>query len=212
MRRLVALSCLFGASAFAIIVDRIAVIVDKDLVKDSDIERTIRITSFLNREEPRFDAATRKATAQRLIDQALIRQQIRSGDYPVASEQEAANLLASTKHERYADTAQYQATLARYGITNPEVKEALLWQLTVLRFIDQRFRPAAVVTDQQIEDYYKAHLAELEAAHPQQHSLDDLRPAIEDTLAGEQVNKLFEDWLKDARNEVHVDYREAELR
>jgi parvulin-like peptidyl-prolyl isomerase len=201
-------SCLV---AQAVIVDRIAVIVDRAVIKNSDIDRALRITSFLNHEQPDFSPASRKATASRLVDQELIREQIRTGDYPVASEQEEASLLAKTKAERFANDAQYKGALARYGITEEELKDALLWQLTVLRFIDERFRPAAVVTDEQVETYYNAHRAALEAANPKAHSVDDLRMKIEDELAGEQVNQLFEEWLSEIRKDARIEYREPEL-
>ena len=35
--------------------------------------------------------------------------------------------------------------LNQYGVTEDELHDALLWQLTVLRFIDERFRPGVMV-------------------------------------------------------------------
>lgn len=201
--------CCIGAQA--IIVDRIAVVVDGEVIKNSDIERAIRITSFLNHEQPHLDVGSRKAAASRLVDQELIREQIREGDYQVASDREVSSLLARTRAESFKDEAQYTAALARYGVTEKELKEALFLQLTVLRFIDQRFRPATVVTDKQVEDYYNAHRAQLEAANPKAHSLDDLRSQIEDELAGQQVNQLLDEWLNDAHKDARIEYREAEL-
>lgn len=202
MRRFLTSTIVLCLAAHAVVVDRIAVIVEGHAIKDSDIERTIRITSFLNHEQARFDAASRKTTASRLIDQELIRVQVRSGDYRAASEKDVESLLAKTSTD---------AALARYGIAEEELKRSLLWQLTVLHFIEDRFRPAVMVTEQQIEDYYAAHRAELEAANPEANTLEDLRRSVEDTLAGGQVNQLFEQWLTQARTEAHVEYREVEL-
>ena len=47
--------------------------------------------------------------------------------------------------------------MKRYGLTEPKLREQLLWQLTVLQFIDERFRGGVVVTDDDVRDYYDEH-------------------------------------------------------
>jgi hypothetical protein len=205
---LFALGCLPAAS---VIIDRTAIVVGQRVVKDSDIQRDIRITSFLNGRQPDFSDASRKKAANRLIDQELIRQQIRSGKFPVAEESEAEQLLARTRQDRFASDAQYRNELSRLGISESELKDALLWQLTVLRFIDTRFRPAVVVSDEDIQRYYDAHRAELAKAHPNAKSIADLRPEIEQLIAGEGINKLLDEWLQQSRRDVRIEYLENSL-
>jgi hypothetical protein len=77
------------------------------------------------------------------------------------------------------------------------------WQLTVLRFIDVRFQPAVVVSDQEIATYYREH--------PSKASLNDMRDKIHDILGGEKVNQLFFAWLDDQRKEVKISFREGSL-
>ncbi len=120
---LFALGCLPAPGA---IVDRTAIVVGKRVVKDSDIQRDLRITSFLNGQQPDFGVASRKSAAARLIDQELIREQIRSGRYPVALETEADQLLAQTKKDRFASEAQYHRELMQLSISENDLKDALL--------------------------------------------------------------------------------------
>ena len=61
----------------ATIIDRIAVVVGNGVVKDSDIDRDIRVTAFLNGEPLDFSASARKKSAAHLIDQIFIRREIR---------------------------------------------------------------------------------------------------------------------------------------
>jgi hypothetical protein len=189
------------------IIDRIAVIVGTRVVKDSDIVRDIRVTGFLNREDPDFSLASRRRAASRLVDQEMIRTEIQSGGYPVVPESEAANLLAQTKKDRFATDAQYRSALAHDGITEPELKDRLLWQLTVLRFVDSRFRPMVVVSDEDIRNYYNSHRAALGSAK----SVEDLKPQIQEQITGERINALFEEWLTQTRQGVRVAYREKSL-
>src|ERR1035438_8233584 len=44
-----------------------------------------------------------------------------------------------------------------YGVTEPELKTRLLWQLTLVRFIDVRFRPGIQIGDDDIRNYFNEH-------------------------------------------------------
>lgn len=201
----------FCLASQAVIIDRIAIVVGNHIVKDSDIGRDIRITSFLNNEQPDFSLPSRKKAASRLIDQQIIRDEIESGEYSVAPASETEALLAQIKRERYPTAERYRQGLAHYEIDDAELKNALMWQTTVLRFIDSRFRPGVLVTDADIQSYYTAHLAELKREHPDAADANAMRPAIEDIITGERVNQQFYAWLEEQRKQVRVEYREESL-
>ena len=191
--------------SFGAIVDRIAVVVGKHPVLDSAINRDIRVTSFLNQEPADFSDSSRKKAASRLIDQELIREQIRSGSYPVAAASEANELLAELRKDKFPSDAQYRRALLQAGLTEEELKDRLLWQMTVLRFIDARFRPAVVVSDQEVQSYYAAHRATVKG------DLDDARQSIIDQISAEGVNRLLEDWLQEERKQTRIEYLEKSL-
>jgi parvulin-like peptidyl-prolyl isomerase len=197
----------------ATVIDRIAIIVGNSVIKDSDIDRDIRITDFLNRDPLEFSAAARKRAADRLIDQALIRREIEVAQYPYATDQDVNNFLQQIRKQRFKSDADYRHALEEYGITEAQLRRALKWQLTVLHFIDMRFRPGVLITDQDVADYYKSHLAELTRDNGGKHpTLEEARPKIEDELTGERVNQQFEAWLDETRKNANVQYREASLK
>src|SRR5690349_13162610 len=99
---------LAASLAQAVIIDRIAVIIGNSIVKDSDIDRNIRVTSLLNNEPLNFDNAARKKAANRLIDQIFIRREIQIGDYPVATLQEVDQQLESLKKQRFRNNAAFE--------------------------------------------------------------------------------------------------------
>lgn len=213
MRRIL---CLLAASvAFAqgtVVLDRIAIVVQNAIIKDSDIDRDLRVTGFLNGAPIVLDAATRKTAASRLIDQTFIRSEILNGDYPRASLEDADRELAALIKHRYPSSAAYQSALKRDGISEEDVRLQVQWQLTVLNFIDARFKPAAYVSDQEVTDYYNEHEAALKRQYRERSSLNDLRAEITNRLAAEKVNQLFFAWLDDQRKNGHIDYHEASLR
>lgn len=198
--------------ALAVIIDRIAIIVGNSIIKDSDIDRDLRVTAFLNGEPLDLSNTSKKKAADRLIDQIFIQREIRIGDYPSASLQEADQQLAELRRQRFKTDAAFEQALRRYGLTDLDLRTELQRKLTMLRFIDVRFKPAVLVTDDEIEKYYRDHAAALRRAYPGKSSLDDLREHIEDILTGEKVNQELFAWLDEQRKEAKIQYREESLR
>jgi hypothetical protein len=197
----------------AVIIDRIAIVVGGDkIIKDSDINRDIRLVSFINKQKADFGADARRTAASRLVDQMLIRREIEVGMYSVPSESDVAKTLAGVEKSRCPTAAQCKKEMADYGLTQQELKEYLSWQLTVLRFIDIRFRPAVLVTDEEIEAYYRQHVAELQKQNPgKPGTLEALHDQIQQTITAERINEQFYSWLKARRQAIKVEYREASL-
>jgi hypothetical protein len=197
--------------ASAVIIDRIAVIIENRIVKESDIKRDIRVTSFLNGENPDFSVGSQRKALNRLIDQVFIRREIEVGDYPTATLQQADQQLERLKKERFRTEAAFREALRKYDLTELDLRTQFQWQLTVLRFIDVRFKPAVLITDDEIEKYYRDHAAALHREYPGK-SLDDLRQRIREILTDEKVNQQFFAWLDDRRKGTKVQFREASLR
>jgi len=198
-----------SASSAVVVLDRMAVIVGKHVVKTSDIDWDLRVTEFLNRQPLNFSEQTRRQSAERLIDQEIIREDIVTGNYRRPPDSDADALLAQIRRDRFAgsDSGMREA-LQRYGIAEDQLRAQLLWQLTVLRFIDQRFRPAVIVTDEEVQAYYNQHLADLRRQYPQDNSFDVLSPKIRSLLEGQRINESFNQWLEEARKRHRIEYRQ----
>jgi hypothetical protein len=204
------LCAIFGVLApGAVVLDRIAVIVGKHAIKASDVERDLRVTEFLNRAPLDLSAKARHQSADRLVDQSIIRDEIASGDYDRATDGDVETMLTQLRLDRDAGSdARLRQDLSKYGLTEDDLKDAMLWQLTVLKFIDERFKPAVLVQEQNVKAYYEGHLAELKKQYPQDNSFTTLAPKIEDLLQGQQVDQQFDAWLDEQRKGQRVDYRQ----
>jgi hypothetical protein len=188
--------------AGAVVIDRIAVAVNRHPIKTSDVEQDIRLTDFLNKASLTIDTASRKAAEERLIDQQIIRQELSSGGYGRASDADAGALLAQIQRDRFGGSeARLRAALGQYGLTEDELRERLLWQLTVLRFINERFRTGALVSDEDVAKYYQEHRASF------RQPLEQASASIRSTLEGNQVTQEFETWLSDERKRMQIDYK-----
>jgi hypothetical protein len=193
-----------------VVIDRIAVIVDKGVIKASDIDRDLRVTEFLNRTPLDTSAAVKRQAAERLIDQAVIREEMEKGGYSKSTASEVDGMIKKLLTDRFGGSdARLQQELSHYGLTEAQLRMQLQWQLDVLDFIDQRFRPGVLVTDDQIKSYYDQHRADLARQFPQLKTYEALEPKIRASLEGEQVNQNFDDWLAAARKRDRIVYREG---
>jgi hypothetical protein len=209
--RVIALVVLLSSVAPAVIIDRIAVIVGNSIVKESDIKRDIRVTSFLDNETPDLSLPAQRKALNRLIDQVFIRREIDLGNYPTATLQQADQQLERIKKERFRTEGVFNQALRKYDLSALDLRTQFQWQLTVLRFIDIRFKPAVLITGDEIEKYYRAHAAALRRQYPGKSSLAELRSQIRQTLIDERVNQQFFAWLDEQRKETKVQFREESL-
>jgi hypothetical protein len=191
-------------------IDRIAIVVGKSIIKDSDIDRDIRVTQFLNNEPLHITQEERQRTARKLIDQVFLREEIRTGDYPAATDQEINSQLAAAGKNRFATEAAFQSVLAKYDLDEPELREQVRWQLTVLHFIEARFKPAVIVQDSAIDEYIRQHEPALRKNN-RRASADDLRSRARDILIGEEVNRLLFSWLDERRKDSKISFHEDGL-
>jgi hypothetical protein len=209
MKPTISLLLLAGAASGGVIVDRMAVIVGKHVIKASDIERDVRLTEFLNREQLKIDSGEKHRSAERLIDQEIIRQELLSSGFRRPADTNAAALEAQLCQERFGGSQpRLREALGRYGLIEDQLRDQFVWQLTVLNFIEQRFRAGTLVTDEDLRSYYDQHLAELRRQYPQDNSFKALEPKLRASLEGERVNQNFTQWLEQARKQYHIEYKQ----
>jgi len=208
MRGLASILVLSFTVSAAVVLDRIAVIAGTHVIKSSDILRDIRLTDFLNQTPLSFNPLAKKDAAERLITQQIIRDEIVSGGYRRPPEQEAIQMEADLRRDRFGGSEQrLREALQRYGLTAAELREQLWWQITVLQFINQRFRAGVVVTDEEVRDFYDERYVELRKQYPKDNSLEALEPKIRTMLEGERVNEAFNQWLDQQRKGERVEFK-----
>jgi peptidyl-prolyl cis-trans isomerase SurA len=192
--------------AQAEVIDRIAVSVGNRVVTTSDVDREIRVVAFQQRLPAVFDAATRRTTADRMVEQKLIRRELESGSFPLPAPADVEPTEIEFRKQNFPSDDAFRQALAQAGITEQDFLDELLWQRTLLVFIDVRFRPGVQVSEQDIQDYFQRVVEPAATtAHPGEAvDLEDYRDRIEETLAGQRVDKLVDTWLREARQRTEV--------
>jgi hypothetical protein len=214
MRRALSITILLAAvlALPAEILDRIAVSVGNRVITETDLYKEIRITAFLNGDKPDFSPENKRRTAERMVDQRLMRNELDVSRYLVPSPAEAEEALTKLK-SRFPDDAAYRRSLAAYGINEDDLKARLGWELTLMRFIEVRFRPGIQIGEQEIRNYFDQHMQAFERANPGKPPLfNDYRAGIERTLTDEATDRQVEQWLQRARNRARIQYHDEVFR
>ena len=190
------------------VVDRIVATVNRQPILLSDWEVEIRYEALLDQKPLPVSDDVARAALDRLIDQELLRQQLRSYriDEPTTDEVNA-RLAEVRKQTPGMDSDRgFRAALDHYGLSESELRERVTTQLLLLHFIDVRLRPSVHVERRAIDAYYNEKLLpELrkkgETSLP---TLAEVSPQIEELLSQERVDALTTDWLKDLRQQSDI--------
>jgi hypothetical protein len=199
-----------AANAAGEVIDRMAVTVANRVITQSDIVKEIRLGAFLNRVEPDLGAGSRKRTAERLVERVLFEIEMDLGRYAAPQAKEVEPELDSIRKGRYTTEEAFRKDLAKCRIGEDALKLYLLQQLSVLRFIDARFGPGVQILETDVQDYYNNRFvnewrsAERDKPVP---PVEEVEAQIEETLRGEQVNRLMDQWLAEARSRTRVEYK-----
>jgi hypothetical protein len=147
------------------IVDSVVASVGYVAIKHSDVLREIRMAAFMNHEDPNFSAAAQKDAVSRLVDQAVIREEIESGMYVPEDPQTADSMLQQLRSS-YGGPEAFAKALSKYGITEEQLKKQLQWQASVLRFIQLRFGGGeSAPPSQAVNDEFFAWLDQMRDRH-----------------------------------------------
>ena len=192
-------------SLSAAVVDRIAVTVGNQVITETEILREIALTAFLNGEKPSFTPENKRAAADQLVEQKLVHKEMDMGHYPEATEDQAKEMLDQTR-KNVGGEAEFARRLSEDGLTQADLENHLLWQLTLVHFIDLRFRPAIQVSAQDALDYYRKEV--LPKQKPGQTvRLADVRDQILKTLSAQKADQQLDDWLKHAKATTRIEYK-----
>jgi hypothetical protein len=185
------------------VLDRIVATVNNHIILQSEWQDAVRYDAFVaGRALDQVQATDCKAALDHLIDQELLREQMRSSGFPHASGEEVEKSLQEIR-KRYAADAEagWDAALKRYGLTEQELKKRVALQVDLLGLVDSRLRPNVVIDSKSIESYYNQELLpQLRQSGAEQVPLAQVTPKIRELLTQQKMNQMLVAWLQDLRS------------
>ena len=206
---------LFALAAFSLTlfaqereIDRIAVVVNQQPITMGEWEQQERFEALTN-DVPWNGVQRSRAALDRLVDRALIIEQMQqSGIATVDATATAAQLSTFRALLKLENEGAWQEALKRYGLLEADVADIIAQQTDVLRFMEQRFRPAVHVATEDVRRYYReTYLPEFSRtakAGAKAPPLDQVQQQIVTVLAEQRMNDLFTAWLKNLRAQANI--------
>ena len=190
------------------VIDRIVATVNGHIILQSDWDEELCYEALLSgRALSFFSEEDRRAALDRLIDQELLAEQMKSASFQHASETEAAAEVAEARkvHPDAETTEGWQALLARYGLTERTLTEHVQQQIDLMRLVDAHLRPAVQIDSKSIEAYYRDQFVpQLKQSGGEDVPLADVSAKIREILIQEKVSELMVSWLQSLRAESKV--------
>ena len=194
------------------IVDRVVANVNGHVLLQSDWEEELAMEGLLDaRPLDTFTAAERTAALGRLIDQELLREQVRPAA-SVPADQIAERLKDIRKLYPSSSTDEgWRDILSRSGLTESTLEKRLGENLELMLLVDARLRPSIQIDHKAVESYYQDQfLPQLRKSGGKEVTLSEVVSHIRDVLAEEKLNQLLSSWLNNLRSEGHIETRESD--
>lgn len=189
------------------ILDRIAVTVGREVIAESSILLDLRVSAFLDGKPVDVSAAAKRKSAGRLVDQILILQEAADSHVTLNVDDDVKKTLQQIR-VRYGSLEEYQAALARYGITEKDLAAQLADGFRTLKFTELRFRPEVQISEEELRANYNQLAAGWREKKLDVPSFENSRDQLEQLLMEQRTTDALDQWLTMTRDETKIIYHE----
>lgn len=168
--RILAISLACAASIFAAQpvlaapVSRIVAVVNGDMITSRELEKAVK-PEFVGQQidpqkSPELADMVRRAVLDNMINEKILRQQAAKDKIEVTEEQIDAALDSMIK-EMQMTREQFFSQMAKDGFTEKMLRDKASVQILNQRVMNQNVVRKVVVTEEEVNDYYRKHMASL---------------------------------------------------
>jgi hypothetical protein len=190
--------------AAATTVDRIAAVVDRQVITVSEVTQMVEL-HFFPRTASQSEDDYRRDVLEALIAQALrFRDVERFGAEDVPKDSIESRVQEITK--RFASPAAFDAALRQAELSPDELRALVKRQLQVEQYIQERFAPLIFVSNDEIETYYRGTWSQQRRARGLSiPPLNDVREEIRALLRSSRLQEEIDKWTSQLRARANVD-------
>ena len=191
------------------LLDRMVAVVNKHVILESELDQAVRV-EYLMQGKPldKVSSADSVAVLDRLVDRALLEQQILHPEMLAPTPEELADQLKEVRQQvpGAATDAGWKSLLATYDLTQQDIEEHLVSEVRELRFVDLRFRGLVRVDKNDISNYYQQKfLPQLRSQGAAEPPLAQVSGQIEKILAEQSIDDMLNRWLETLRAQAHIE-------
>lgn len=151
-----------SAPASAEVINRIAAIVNDEVITETELDRAIERSKKEAGAKPNSDE--RSEMLGRLVDNVLMDQLVAEAKITV-SDDDLARAIAGILHDNQMSLEQLKGELASKGTTYEHYKDDMSREIKRVKFLNQVIGPQVKITDQDLRDYYQRNQDQFRGSH-----------------------------------------------
>lgn len=197
-----------GQPALSEVLDRILAIVNNTPILLSDWDEAWRCEALLSGRSPEsYTEAEQQDVFRRLIDQELLRQQMRTYLLSPLTAEDVQKELKDVRTQLSGDDeAKWKSLLTSTGVTEAELTRRLRHEMEVQRFVDARFRATIRVDDRAVARYYREEfLPQVRRAGGKDIPIDEVAGKIRELLTQQRINEQLNGWEQALREQADIE-------
>jgi len=188
--------------ADGVIIDRIAAIVNDAVITQSELDKAQALGLKIS------GLPSRSTVLQERIDHHLVLQQLKSQP-PVLITQEEIQSAYDAFVVRHGNEELLEGFLQTIGMNRDDLLQEIRNQLSVRKFIRDRFRPFVNITIEDAEDYYEnVYKPAAEILNKTAPPFAEVFAEIQNQMVESRVQDQLEEWLQKIRKEATVNIKE----
>jgi len=157
-------SLLFAATpASAKVLSKIAAIVNDDIITTYQLDQAVIEDLTQNSNKNQLDITQfeqmKVQTLNRLIDETLMKQQIKKLNLRV-SEEDVSSAIADVELKNGLTHEELEQALSSQGVTMPQYREKVKGEILHYKLLSREVNYKVLVTSKEVRDYFDEHIAE----------------------------------------------------
>ncbi len=186
------------------LVDRVRAAVNGEVITQSDVNLEVAMYLLDGAESSFSREEVERIALDRIIDRRLLLVEMRNRGAPEANRAEVEKEMRRIKSKLESDS-RLAEEIRGLQVTEEMLRRAVVERLTILAFVEQRFRPEVEVRPAEIESYYNSRLVpEMRRTGERQPPLAEVEGEIRELLIQRKINQRLEEWLRQRRQTALV--------
>lgn len=192
------------------LIDRVLATVNGEVVTESDVRWELALDPDVQPLD--LSVENRRTMLERIIDQRILVQEATKVPQIPPNDAEIQGYIRTSLVERFGSQEAFRARIRKVGLDFATLREIVTRRLSLMKYIEFRFRSFVIIPPEEIERYYnEVAVPRMKNRGNETRSLEEMRTQIENTLAGEKINSELDQFLDEARARAQI-VRLAEIK
>ena len=185
------------------VIDRLLATVNGEVITESEVVWELALDPELQPLD--LGVENKRLMLERVIDQRILRQEAAKIPQNPPTDEQIREYRTKELVARFGSQEAMQTRMRAVGLDFATVREIISRRLSLLKYIDFRFRSFVLVQPTEIERYYQeVALPRMRNRGGHIRTLDEMRSEITTTLSEEKINAELDRFLDEARAQAQI--------